>query len=73
MLFPELSTLAGAVAGLFGVGGGIIKAPLMLELGVPPDVAAATSGQGGGRTRDDGARARSPLRPPSPPPLSQSP
>lgn len=72
-LFPALSTLAGAVAGLFGVGGGIIKAPLMLELGVPPDVAAATSGQGGGRKRDDGARARSPLRPPSPPPLSQSP
>jgi len=32
-----------ACAGLFGVGGGIIKAPLMLEMGVCPEVAAATS------------------------------
>eukprot|EP01024_Parvocaulis_polyphysoides_P073726 TRINITY_DN9505_c0_g2_i3.p3 TRINITY_DN9505_c0_g2~~TRINITY_DN9505_c0_g2_i3.p3 ORF type:complete len:142 (-),score=9.29 TRINITY_DN9505_c0_g2_i3:354-779(-) len=28
---------------MFGVGGGIVKAPLMLAMGVPPDVAAATS------------------------------
>jgi uncharacterized membrane protein YfcA len=31
------------VAGLFGLGGGVVKAPLMLELGVLPEVAAATS------------------------------
>lgn len=30
-------------AGMFGVGGGIIKAPLMLEMGVLPEVASATS------------------------------
>jgi uncharacterized membrane protein YfcA len=30
-------------AGVFGVGGGIIKGPLMLEMGVLPEVAAATS------------------------------
>eukprot|EP00891_Asterochloris_glomerata_P002973 jgi/Astpho2/2973/Aster-x0136 len=30
------------VAGMFGVGGGIVKGPLMLEMGVLPDVAAAT-------------------------------
>ena len=29
--------------GMFGVGGGIVKGPLMLEMGVLPDVAAATS------------------------------
>jgi uncharacterized membrane protein YfcA len=28
---------------MFGVGGGIVKGPLMLEMGVMPDVAAATS------------------------------
>jgi hypothetical protein len=31
------------VTGLFGIGGGVVKGPLMLELGVPPDAAAATS------------------------------
>ena len=31
------------VAGVCGVGGGIIKGPLMLSLGVRPEVAAATS------------------------------
>jgi uncharacterized membrane protein YfcA len=28
-----MAIVAGLVAGLFGVGGGIIKGPLMLELG----------------------------------------
>ena len=41
--FPAVSTLAGVVAGFFGVGGGIVKGPLMLEMGVAPEVAAATS------------------------------
>eukprot|EP01024_Parvocaulis_polyphysoides_P073730 TRINITY_DN9505_c0_g2_i8.p1 TRINITY_DN9505_c0_g2~~TRINITY_DN9505_c0_g2_i8.p1 ORF type:complete len:484 (-),score=38.01 TRINITY_DN9505_c0_g2_i8:268-1719(-) len=41
--FPMICSLAGLVAGMFGVGGGIVKAPLMLAMGVPPDVAAATS------------------------------
>ena len=41
--FPAVSTLAGVVAGFFGVGGGIVKGPLMLEMGVTPEVAAATS------------------------------
>jgi len=40
---PLLSWAAGFVAGLFGIGGGIIKGPLMLALGVHPAVASATS------------------------------
>jgi uncharacterized membrane protein YfcA len=43
VLYPSLCSLAGLVAGLFGVGGGIVKGPLMLEMGVLADVAAATS------------------------------
>lgn len=43
VVYPAVSTLAGVVAGMFGVGGGIVKGPLMLAMGVPADVAAATS------------------------------
>jgi len=42
-IYPLLSCTAGFVAGLFGIGGGIIKGPLMLALGVHPAVASATS------------------------------
>merc|ERR1719190_106318 len=41
--YPFLCSIAGVFAGLFGVGGGIIKGPLMLEMGVNPMVAAATA------------------------------
>merc|ERR1712054_45443 len=43
--YPLICTLAGVFAGLFGVGGGIVKGPLMLEMGVQPSVAAATAAQ----------------------------
>eukprot|EP00549_Striatella_unipunctata_P025848 CAMPEP_0118716266 /NCGR_PEP_ID=MMETSP0800-20121206/27394_1 /TAXON_ID=210618 ORGANISM="Striatella unipunctata, Strain CCMP2910" /NCGR_SAMPLE_ID=MMETSP0800 /ASSEMBLY_ACC=CAM_ASM_000638 /LENGTH=420 /DNA_ID=CAMNT_0006622645 /DNA_START=137 /DNA_END=1399 /DNA_ORIENTATION=+ len=41
--YPLVCCLAGLVAGMFGVGGGIVKGPLMLALGVHPMVASATS------------------------------
>mmetsp|Transcript_43612 Transcript_43612/g.115189 ORF Transcript_43612/g.115189 Transcript_43612/m.115189 type:complete len:561 (-) Transcript_43612:270-1952(-) len=41
--FPLICTFAGLFAGLFGVGGGIVKGPLMLEMGVNPLVSAATA------------------------------
>lgn len=41
LLYPVLCSVAGVVAGLFGVGGGIVKGPLMLELGVCPEVSRA--------------------------------
>jgi uncharacterized membrane protein YfcA len=41
--YPALSTLAGFFAGLFGVGGGIVKGPLMLAMGMHPTVCAASS------------------------------
>merc|ERR1719238_626469 len=43
--YPLICTIAGVFAGLFGVGGGIVKGPLMLEMGVQPSVAAATAAQ----------------------------
>jgi hypothetical protein len=49
LLYPALCSFAGMAAGVFGVGGGIIKGPLMLEMGVLPEVAAATSATVRGR------------------------
>lgn len=43
MLYPLLCAIAGLLAGLFGVGGGIVKGPLMLEMGITPSVASASA------------------------------
>ncbi|KAL5704568.1 hypothetical protein ACHQM5_022976 [Ranunculus cassubicifolius] len=42
-LYCLCGILAGVVGGLLGLGGGFILGPLFLELGVPPQVASATS------------------------------
>jgi uncharacterized membrane protein YfcA len=41
--YPALCTMAGTAAGLLGIGGGMVKGPLLLEMGLLPQVAAATS------------------------------
>ena len=41
--YPSICFFAGVCAGLFGIGGGIVNGPLMLELGVLPPVAGATT------------------------------
>merc|ERR1719193_182383 len=43
IVYPSACSIAGLCAGLFGIGGGIVKGPLMLEMGVLPQVASATS------------------------------
>merc|ERR1712070_412298 len=43
VLCPLVCLLAGLFAGMFGVGGGIVQGPVMLEMGVLPEVAAATT------------------------------
>nr|KYP76873.1 hypothetical protein KK1_021135 [Cajanus cajan] len=43
ILLCACGTLAGMIAGLLGLGGGFILAPLFLGLGIPPQVASATS------------------------------
>lgn len=41
--YPAFCTAAGVAAGLLGIGGGMVKGPLLLEMGLHPQVAAATS------------------------------
>ena len=43
IIYPLISILAGFFAGMFGIGGGIVKGPLMLAMGIHPAVASATS------------------------------
>eukprot|EP00934_Nitzschia_sp_Nitz4_P008185 Nitzschia sp. Nitz4//scaffold102_size76354//36818//38526//NITZ4_005633-RA/size76354-snap-gene-0.126-mRNA-1//1//CDS//3329532252//8175//frame0 len=43
IVYPVICCLAGFFAGMFGVGGGIVKGPLMLAMGVHPKVASASS------------------------------
>mmetsp|Transcript_26503 Transcript_26503/g.61836 ORF Transcript_26503/g.61836 Transcript_26503/m.61836 type:complete len:548 (+) Transcript_26503:112-1755(+) len=42
-LYPLLSTAAGFLGGLLGIGGGIILGPLLLELGLLPEANQATT------------------------------
>ncbi|KAE8883172.1 hypothetical protein PF005_g22602 [Phytophthora fragariae] len=41
--YPALCTAAGVAAGLLGIGGGMVKGPLLLEMGLIPQVSSATS------------------------------
>jgi uncharacterized membrane protein YfcA len=43
IIYPTICALAGFFAGMFGVGGGIVKGPLMLAMGVHPKVSSASS------------------------------
>ncbi len=41
--YPLYSFISGVMAGLLGIGGGLIIGPLLLELGLHPVVSTATS------------------------------
>jgi len=43
LLYPSICGCAGFFAGMFGIGGGIVKGPLMIAMGIQPAVASATS------------------------------
>eukprot|EP00547_Thalassionema_nitzschioides_P001964 CAMPEP_0194203432 /NCGR_PEP_ID=MMETSP0156-20130528/3210_1 /TAXON_ID=33649 /ORGANISM="Thalassionema nitzschioides, Strain L26-B" /LENGTH=599 /DNA_ID=CAMNT_0038929181 /DNA_START=240 /DNA_END=2035 /DNA_ORIENTATION=+ len=43
IVYPLVCMLAGFFAGMFGIGGGIVKGPLMLAMGVHPAVSSASS------------------------------
>ena len=42
IIYPCICFFAGLCAGMFGIGGGIVKGPLMLQMGVHPQVASNT-------------------------------
>jgi len=42
IIYPCICFFAGFFAGMFGIGGGIVKGPLMLQMGVHPLVASGT-------------------------------
>jgi len=43
LIYPLIASSAGVAASLLGVGGGMITGPIMLELGVLPEVSRVTS------------------------------
>ncbi|XAR65583.1 hypothetical protein NMG60_11009747 [Bertholletia excelsa] len=42
LIFPGMALLAGALGGVFGIGGGMLISPLLLQVGISPEVTAAT-------------------------------
>ncbi|CAA7060811.1 unnamed protein product [Microthlaspi erraticum] len=41
-MLPVMTLLAGVLGGLFGIGGGMLISPLLLQIGIAPEVTAAT-------------------------------
>ncbi|CAH2038248.1 unnamed protein product, partial [Thlaspi arvense] len=41
-MLPLMALLAGVLGGLFGIGGGMLISPLLLQIGIAPEVTAAT-------------------------------
>lgn len=42
LIFPMMALIAGNLGGLFGIGGGMLISPLLLHVGILPEVTAAT-------------------------------
>ncbi|KAI4296517.1 hypothetical protein L6164_036467 [Bauhinia variegata] len=42
LVFPVMALLAGILGGVFGIGGGMFISPLLLQVGIAPEVTAAT-------------------------------
>ncbi|XP_050212787.1 sulfite exporter TauE/SafE family protein 2-like [Mercurialis annua] len=42
LMFPMMALLAGMLGGVFGIGGGMLISPLLLHVGIHPEVTAAT-------------------------------
>lgn len=38
LIFPFMALMAGIMGGLFGIGGGMLISPLLLHVGIPPEV-----------------------------------
>lgn len=42
LIFPIMALLAGVLGGVFGIGGGMLISPLLIQVGINPEVTAAT-------------------------------
>ncbi|KAL8045931.1 hypothetical protein ABFX02_08G145900 [Erythranthe guttata] len=42
LVFPLMALLAGILGGVFGIGGGMLISPLLIQIGMQPEVTAAT-------------------------------
>lgn len=42
LMFPVMALLAGMLGGVFGIGGGMLISPLLLHVGIAPEITAAT-------------------------------
>ncbi|XWS12779.1 hypothetical protein CRYUN_Cryun37aG0119500 [Craigia yunnanensis] len=42
LIFPLMALFAGGLGGVFGIGGGMLISPLLLQVGIAPEVTAAT-------------------------------
>ena len=40
LIFPMMALLAGILGGVFGIGGGMLISPLLLRVGVTPEVSS---------------------------------
>ena len=38
LIFPLMALLAGVLGGVFGIGGGMLISPLLLQVGIDPEV-----------------------------------
>ncbi|XP_031504054.1 sulfite exporter TauE/SafE family protein 2-like isoform X2 [Nymphaea colorata] len=43
LLFLLIAVASGSLSGLFGIAGGMIISPILLQMGIPPHIAAATT------------------------------
>jgi len=40
LAFPSMALLAGILGGVFGIGGGMLISPLLLQVGIKPEVSS---------------------------------
>ena len=43
LVFPIMALIAGILGGVFGIGGGMLVSPLLLQVGIAPEVCTIAS------------------------------
>ncbi|KAL8467804.1 hypothetical protein ACS0TY_031154 [Phlomoides rotata] len=58
LIFPIMALLAGTLGGIFGIGGGMIISPILLQLGIKPEVAPLNTWLPRGRKAANGGERK---------------